>query len=140
VPEALALSSAFQRVVVVRLKYQADLLTGLEKIVQEQKIRNAVILAGIGSVRSYHFHDVGSRTFPSKDVYVKDPQAAADIVGMNGYVIGGRIHAHITLADDQKAFGGHLEPDTQVYTFAIVTLGVLGDELDLSRVDDKAYR
>jgi hypothetical protein len=33
-----------------------------------------------------------------------------------------------------------LEPGTTVFTFAIVTLGILGDGVDMSRVDDKAYR
>ena len=37
-------------------------------------------------------------------------------------------------------FGGHLEPGTNVFTFAVVTLGVLPDNLDLSRLDDKDYR
>ena len=59
---------------------------------------------------------------------------------MNGYVIDGKLHAHITLANPDKAFGGHLEPGTTVFTFAIVTLGVLGDETDLRQVDDKSYR
>jgi hypothetical protein len=59
---------------------------------------------------------------------------------MSGFVIGGRVHAHITLANPDKAFGGHLEPDTTVYTFAIVTLGVLEDGLDLSQIDDWNHR
>jgi hypothetical protein len=36
----------------------------------------------------------------------------------------------ITLANPDKACGGHLEPGTNVFTFAIVTLGVLGDGVD----------
>jgi predicted DNA-binding protein with PD1-like motif len=59
---------------------------------------------------------------------------------MNGYVIDGRVHAHITFADADKAFGGHLEPGTSVFTFAVVTVGVFKDGIDLSRVDDKNYR
>ena len=39
-----------------------------------------------------------------------------------------------------KAFGGHLEPGTRVFTFAVVTLGVLPDGLDLAKLDDKDYR
>ena len=83
---------------------------------------------------------VSNRTFPSKNIFIKDPVASADITGLNGYVIDGRVHAHLTLADRDKAFGGHLEPETTVFTFAIVTLGVLGDGVDLSRVDDKTHR
>ena len=85
-------------------------------------------------------HQVGNREFPPKDVFVKDATAPADIIGMSGLVIGGRVHAHITLANPEKAFGSHLEPDTTVYTFAIVTLGVLEDGLDLSQIDDWNYR
>jgi predicted DNA-binding protein with PD1-like motif len=83
---------------------------------------------------------VSNRTFPSKNIYIKDPTAPADVVSINGYVIEGRVHAHMTMTDEEKAFGGHLEPDTHVFTFAIVTLGVFGDGVDLSRVDDKTYR
>jgi predicted DNA-binding protein with PD1-like motif len=43
-------------VVVLRFKYQTDLLAGLEKMVKQQKIKNAVILSGVGSVRNYHIH------------------------------------------------------------------------------------
>ncbi len=140
VPDAYAISGQFQRIVVVRLKYKADLLAGIESTVKAEKIRNGVILSGIGSVRGYHFHTVSNRTFPSKNVFVKDPTAPADLVTMNGYIIDGRVHAHVTLSNPDKAFGGHLEPGTEVFTFAVVTIGVLGDKTDLSRVDDKAYR
>jgi hypothetical protein len=140
VPEAYAISGQFERVVVLRFKYQADLLAGIEKMVKEQKIRNAVFLSGIGSLRNYHIHTVSNRTFPSKNVFVKDPTTPVDIVGVNGYVIDGRVHAHMTLADEKKALGGHIEPGNNVFTFAIIALGVFGDVVDLGRVDDKTYR
>jgi uncharacterized protein len=140
VPEVYAISGQFERVLVLRFKYQADLLHGLEKMVKEHNIRNAVILAGAGSVRNYHVHSVSNRTFPSKNIYVKDPGTPADIVSMNGYIINGKVHAHLTMTDADRAFGGHLEPGTNVFTFAVVTVGVFGGNLDLSRVDDKTYR
>ncbi len=140
IPDVYAVSGQFERVVILRFKYQADLLAGLESAVKKQKIRNAVILSGIGSVRGYHFHSVSNRTFPSKDIFVKNPTAPADLVSMNGYVIDGRVHAHMTLANADKAFGGHLEAGTEVFTFAVVTMGVLNDKVDLSRVDDKTFR
>ncbi|MDR3702610.1 MAG: DUF296 domain-containing protein, partial [Candidatus Sulfopaludibacter sp.] len=83
---------------------------------------------------------VSNRTFPSKNMFVKDPTAPADLIGMNGYIMNGKIHAHVTLANPDKAFGGHLEPGTSVFTFAIITVGVLPDSLDLTKLDDKSYR
>ena len=140
VPEVFAISGQLQRVVVLRFKYQSDLLAGIEKMVKEQKIKHAVFLSGIGSVRNYHIHSVSNREFPSKNVFVQDPTAPADIISINGYVIDGRVHAHMTLANEEKAFGGHIEPNNTVFTFAIVTLGVFGDGVDLSKVDDKTFR
>jgi predicted DNA-binding protein with PD1-like motif len=127
-------------VLIFRFKYHADLLAGMEKMVKENKIRNAVILSGAGSVRGYQVHQVSNRTMPSKNMLVKDPTAPADLIGMNGYIIDGKVHAHVTLANPDKAFGGHLEPGTEVFTFAIVTVGVLPDNLDLSKLDDKTWR
>jgi uncharacterized protein len=140
VPDVYAVPGRFERVLVLRFKYETDLLAGIEKMVKQEKIRNAVILAGAGSVTGYQVHQVSNRTFPSKNTFVKDPTAPADLIGMNGYIINGKIHAHMTLANPDKAFGGHLEPGTIVFTFAIVTVGILDDGADLSRVDDKTYR
>ena len=140
VPDVYALSGNFDRIVTLRFKFDTDLLAGIEKIVKQEKIHNAVILSGIGSVRGYHVHQVSNRTFPSKNMFVKDPTAPADLSSVNGYVINGKVHAHVTLANPDKAFGGHLEPGTNVFTFAIVTLGILNDTVDLSRADDKTFR
>lgn len=140
VPDVYAIKGQFDRVLVLRFKYDTDLLAGIEKMVKSEKIKNAVVLSGAGSVRGYHLHQVSNRVFPSKNMFVKDPTAPADLISMNGYIINGKIHAHMTLATPDKAFGGHLEPGTSVFTFAIVTLGVLNEEADLSRLDDKTYR
>src|SRR6202050_844909 len=98
VPDVYAISGKFDRVMVLRFKFDTDLLAGIEKMVKQEKIRNAVILAAAGSVRGYQVHQVSNRTFPSKNMFVKDPTAPADITGMSGFVMNGRLHPHITLA------------------------------------------
>lgn len=140
VPDVYAVNSQFERVLTLRFKFDSDLLAGLEKMVKQEKIRNAVILSGVGSVRGYSVHQVSNRTFPSKNMFVTNPTAPADLISMNGYIINGKVHAHVTLANPDKAFGGHLEPGTKVFTFAIVTLAVVADGADFSHLDDKTYR
>lgn len=140
VPDAYAIKGQFDRVLVLRFKYNVDLLAGIEKIVKQEKIRNAVVLSGAGSVRGYQIHQVSNRDFPSKNTFVKNPTEPADLISMNGYIINGKIHAHMTLATPDRAFGGHLEPGTNVFTFAIVTLGVMNEGVDFNRLDDKTYR
>ena len=134
-PPVHCVSSNFDRIVVVRLKHSTDLLDGLAKAVRDEGIKKAVILAGIGSLTSYHVHAVDNTTFPTKNVFFK-AEGPQDLLNVNGYVIDGRVHAHITFADDEKALGGHLEQGTRVFTFAIITLGVLEEDTDLRRFDD----
>jgi len=140
IPEVIALSGQFERVLVLRFKYDTDLLAGLKETVEREKVNNAVILSGIGSVRGYSYHIVSNREFPSRNYFIKDPAAPADLVSVNGYVINGRVHAHVAFSGEEGAFGGHLEPGTAVFTFAVLTLGILSDDVDLTRVDDKSYR
>ena len=140
VPDVYAVRTQFDRVVILRFKFDTELLAGLQKMVKQEKISNAIILSGMGSVRGYQVHQVSNRTLPSKNIFVKNPTEPADILGMSGFIANGIVHPHITLATPDKAFGGHLEPGTNVFTFAVVTLGVLKDGADLSHLDDKSYR
>jgi len=140
VPSAIAVTTQFERVVILRFKYDTELLEGLQEAVKQNKIKNGVILAAAGSVRNYQLHQVANRTLPSKLSFVKDPTGYADLISMNGYIMDGKMHPHITLATADKAFGGHLEPGTTVFTFAIVTIGVLPDNLDMKQFDSSNYR
>jgi predicted DNA-binding protein with PD1-like motif len=140
VPDVFAVSGHLQRIIVLRFKFGTDLLAGLQKMIDQEKIKNAVILSGFGSVRGYQIHQVSNRDMPSKNMFIKNPTAPADIIGMSGMVMNGRVHPHIVLANAEKAFGGHLEPETTVFTFAVITLGVLDDNIDMSRFDDSSYR
>ncbi len=140
VPEAYSIPTQFEKVLIWRFKYDTDLLAGMEKMVKENHVVNAVILSCAGSVRNYQVHQVSNRTLPAKIMIEKDPSQPADIISMNGYITGGKIHAHLTMATPEKAFGGHLHSDTTVFTFAIVTIGVLPDDLDLSKLDQTNYR
>jgi uncharacterized protein len=139
VPDVYAIPGHFDRVLTLRFKFKVDLLAGIEKIVKDEHIKNAVVLNGAGSVRGYQVHQVSNRDFPSKNMLVKNPTEPADIIGMSGYIINGKLHVHMTMATPDRAFGGHLEPGTTVFTFAIMTLGVMNDA-DFSHLDDKTYR
>ena len=139
VPDAYAITGNFDRIVILRFKYKTDLLEGMRKMVEQEHIKNGVILSAVGSVRGYHIHQVVNRTMPPQLTYEENPTLPADLVSMNGYVINGKIHAHMTLATPDKVIAGHLELGTPVFTFVIVTIGVMNDA-DLSRVDDWTYR
>jgi hypothetical protein len=134
-PGVRTIDTDFDRIVIVRLESGTDLLAGLQQAVEKENIKNAVVLSGIGSLTDYHVHTVANRAFPPESVFMKD-SAPQDLLAVNGYVVDGRVHCHVTFTDEKRALGGHLEPETKAFTFAIVTLGVLKEPTDLKRIDD----
>ena len=139
VPEAVTTSGQFKKVIVVRMKQGVDLLAGLKSAAEKETIKNAVILSGIGSLVSYSIHVVDNNTFPTENVFIKN-DTPVDLTSVNGYIFDGRVHAHINISDERLALAGHLEPGSEVFTFAIITIGVFNDEINLARFDDKNWR
>src|SRR3569833_2052215 len=139
-PDVYAGSGQFELIVVLRMKYGTDLLTDIEKGVAGEHIRNGVILSGIGSVRGFRVHQMANRDLPTRNIFTTEPTTQADLDSVNGYVIDGKVHAHVVLGVNlERAVAGHLEKGTEVFSYAVVTIGVLKG-VDLSKVEDKGYR
>ena len=138
-PAVHLIPSEVNRVVVVRLKNKTDILEGLKQAIEREKIKNAVIVSGFGSVGAYNIHVVSNMDLPYKNMFSK-ATGPFDVLTVSGMVIGGQIHAHITLSNLRKTTGGHLEPGTSVLTFCSITLGVLSDSANLARIDDPEWR
>lgn len=114
-----------QRVVMVRLDPGDDILLSLREAVSQSSIHTGVIVSGLGSTQSYHYHVVADKNLPPKELFPKGEEPF-DIVSITGLVIDGRVHAHITFSDSAKAQGGHLEEGCRVLTFAAITIADLG--------------
>lgn len=127
--------SDIERVHIFRFNMGDDVLEQLQEAVLKAAIRHGVILAGAGSLVSYHIHVVGEKARPVPNIFVKEV-GGYDITAMQGYIMDGRVHAHITVSDANRAIGGHLEPGCEVYTFALVTVAELvgADLTDLDAV------
>ena len=136
-PDVKSLTSQFERIEIVRMRSGTDLLEGLDHFVMKEDIKNAVILTGIGSVTDYHFHVVSDKNLPPAEEFPK-ASVPMDLVSVQGYIFNSRVHAHITLSDENSVVGGHLEPGTKALTFFILTIGVLPDDLDLENLDNYA--
>jgi predicted DNA-binding protein with PD1-like motif len=125
----------FNRILVIRLRQGEDLLKGLQKAVVQEGVKNGVFMGAFGSLTSYHVHVVNNTTFPPKNIYTKG-KGPFDILSVTGAVIDGRLHPHLALSDSKRAYGGHLEEGSLVFTFAVVTLGVFEEGIRLDRFDD----
>ena len=125
----LVKEAKIKRTILVRLNPGDDILLALREAVRREDIQNALILEGLGSCTSHHYHVVASSVNPPKEIYTK-AEAPADIVNINGYVINGRVHAHITFTNDKVAYGGHLEEGVNVLTFSAIVLVEVDADLE----------
>ena len=127
-------TASIRRLVLVRLNPGDDLLLALRQAVAESGIRHGIVLCGIGSLSRYHVHVVKTTNLPPGDVFFAE-DGPFDILVLTGYVLDGRVHAHLTVSNTEKAIGGHLEEGCRVLTFAVVTLAQTDEAADLTGWD-----
>jgi predicted DNA-binding protein with PD1-like motif len=138
ISDVQVVTSEFERIEIIRMRTGTDLLAGLKEAIAQKNIKNAVILAGIGSVTDYHFHVVSDKNLPPAEEFPK-ASVPKDLISVQGYILNGRVHAHITLSDENSVIGGHLEAGTKALTFFIVTVGVLPDDLNIEYLDNYKF-
>ena len=109
------------RFIALRLDPGDDLLISLRDAVNELGIRNAAILSGVGSLDRYHVHVVKTTHMPPGDTFIRG-EGPFDILTVTGVVLDGKVHAHLTFSNTERALGGHLEEECRVLTFAVVFL------------------
>ena len=128
------ITSEISEVITVRIDTDEDVLSSIEDAVREQGIKHGIILTGVGSIKDYHIHVVKTTNIPPGNVFRKR-SGPFDVLSITGYVMDGRVHAHISLSDEAGSIGGHLEPGCTTLTFCIVSIGVVAgaDLTDLDR-------
>jgi hypothetical protein len=122
----LTRSANIQRLVVVRLSTGEDVLESIQNAVTENGVRTGAVLSGVGSVSRYRVHVVETVNLPPGDVFFGE-EGPYDILCITGLIIDGRVHAHITLSDTQKALGGHLEEGCRILTFGVVLIAEIAE-------------
>ena len=109
------------RMLALRLDPGEDVLLALRAAAAEHGITHAAIVSGVGSLDRYHFHVVETTNMPPGNTFVRG-EGPFDILTVTGFVIAGRVHAHITFSDAERAMGGHLEEGCRILTFGVLLL------------------
>lgn len=86
------------RIIMVRMDIEEDLVTCLEQAVQEHGIKNGVILNGIGAIHFYRGH--ADQTF----------EGLKDLNSLSGIIMDGKVHAHFTASFNDQVVAGHALP------------------------------
>ncbi len=119
-------SKTTPRVILIMFDRDDLFLEGLQEVVKKEKIDTAAITGGIGSLQRVHLHTITTTAVQSMDKYWSFT-GAIELASVQGSVIGGDVHAHISVFDwdSKQVYIGHLEPGSIVAYRAEVSLTVL---------------
>ena len=119
---------------VLRVDPGEDILVSVEEFIVEANLKQAVVLGGYGTMAAYHLHWVTHNRIPTDNLFRKG-EGGIEILAMNGLVVEGQPHIHITLSNPDGAFGGHLEPGCIAYVLCEIFFAeVAGPVLSRQRV------
>lgn len=119
---------------ILRVDPGEDILASVEQFIAKANLKQAVVLGGYGTMAAYHLHWVAHNHIPTDNLFRKG-EGGIEILSMNGLVIEGQPHIHITLSDPDGAYGGHLEPGCIAYVLCEIFFAeVEGSTLSRQRV------
>ncbi len=119
-------SKTAPKVILIMFDRDDLFLEGIQEVIKKEKIDTAAITGGIGSFQRVHLHTITTTAVQSVDKYWNFT-GAIELASVQGSVIGGDAHAHITVFDwDTKTtYIGHLEPGSVVAYRAEASITVL---------------
>lgn len=126
---------ADMRGIVLHLGKGEPILGSVELACREMGIRDAAVISGIGSARRMRFHRIESTADKPVNTFITVEQAC-EIGGIQGPILNGEAHLHVSFSDRYHAYNGHLEPGSEVQYLLEVTLVELPG-LPLRRMTDE---
>ena len=133
-------SKATPRTILIMFDRDDLLLEGLQEVAKKEHIDTAAITGGIGSLQRVHLHAITTTAVQPADKFWNFT-GAIELASVQGSVIGGDAHAHISVYDwDSKTvYIGHLEPGSVVAYRAEISLTVLEGVKTERYNDEKGY-
>lgn len=99
---------------ILRLDPGEDVLAAINQFIQEAGLQQAIVMGGYGTLAAYHLHWVTHNRIPTDNSFLRG-EGGIEVLSMNGLVVEGQPHIHISLSTPTGAFGGHLEPGCIAY-------------------------
>jgi uncharacterized protein len=130
------IGEGFKRTVILSLERGDDLLISIKNEVSRLGIKNAVVVSGIGTFEKVVYHRVTSfSSIPEEEfITIEEP---IELSCLQGLVIDGQPHLHMTFSDLKNTYSGHLEEGCSIlYLAEVMLVEIEGFELDRVKNQD----
>jgi len=109
------------RMHILRVDPGEDVLLSVRIFLNEADVRQAVIIGGYGTLAAHHLHWVTHNRIPPDNTFGRG-EGGIEILSMNGLVVEGEPHIHVTLSTPEGAYGGHMEKGCIAYVVCEIFL------------------
>lgn len=123
------------RILVIHLGKGEKVLESIKKELARYGIKNGVLLSAIGSLRKASFHYINNVDDLPENKYL-NVESPIEMASLQGLVINGDPHFHITFSDLNRVYTGHLENGCEVQYLAEISIMEI-NEMNLTRKTDK---
>ncbi|MCF7838560.1 MAG: DNA-binding protein [Candidatus Marinimicrobia bacterium] len=123
-----------QTIHIIRVDPGEDVLVSVRDYAAAAGMRQAVVMGAYGTLAAHSLHWVTHNRIPTENRFGRGA-GGIEILSMNGLIVEGEPHIHVTLATEAGAYGGHLEPGCTAYVICEVFLAeIVGEALRRARV------
>lgn len=125
----------YGRHVIMHLGKGELVLESIQSEIERLNIRTGIVTSGIGSARKIVYHRIGNLEKDPLNIFIT-MEGPTEIGAIQGLVIDGEPHLHITCYGEDGAYAGHLEPGCEVQYLAEVSILELLDADLVRNVDE----
>lgn len=119
------------RFLLINLHKGEDVLDCIQRETQRLGLRYGVVVSGIGALRKAVYHRITTLKDEPANEFVT-VEAPIEMSALQGLIIDGEAHLHITCCSGDGAFAGHLERGCEVQYLAEICIEEIRAE-DLTR-------
>jgi len=110
-------------------------LEGICEAVRKQHIVHGAVISGMGTFDTCRMHFTTNPGLPPHDEFI-ELHGALELVSVQGLIVNGKPHLHMTVGDLKRTWAGHLEEGCRVLYLAEVAIARLED-MPLVRVENE---
>jgi predicted DNA-binding protein with PD1-like motif len=102
------------RVFFVRIDEGEDVAECVNKIIEENKIRNGYVATAIGTLGSSFTHYIATTDYPPSFNFDRLKDRPIELSSVDGRIVDGAPNLHAIVSTPERVYSGHLEPGCKV--------------------------
>lgn len=126
-------SEEIGRTFILRLDQGDMVLESIKNLISKEKIKDAFVISGIGTLDKCVLHMVTTIGYPPKEYFKKWEDEPLELVSIDGIVADSEPHLHAVVSDTKQAYAGHLEDGCRILYLGEIVLVEI-KSLNLKRI------